>query len=402
MSESIDLPESYHLFFIDSQGLLFREPSQQLFGLNTLATFFWCCLEENPSTDEVVKRVTETFSLPADKARVLLNRSIDDWRSIGVLDGGDPPPPATTPESTFLTMVDAVPPFVERNWSQVRHYCLLDHSVSISMESDGFDVPITAVIGHLEMDTSTDTISQAGHSTGEIHITVDGDDIIIYRNRAPVAHFSDASALAPTVKSILLQEAIDNHDYLFYFHSGVLSNGQELVMLPGEAGAGKSTLTAGLANAGMTYYTDEVALLSTESHSLRPFPIALCSKSTAWPVASALFPGFDQLPSFIRLDGKCVRYTPPEVDPFDPAYDRPLPVRHLVFPKYSPDTPTQLTPVDRVSALQRLMVECLSIKRPLIREDIEWLVEWIKEVECYELPNNSLDEAVKSVAALVG
>ncbi|MES9900166.1 MAG: PqqD family peptide modification chaperone [Sedimenticola sp.] len=402
MSEAIELPQTCHLFFIDGQGLLFRESTQQLFGLNTLATFFWCCLEENPSTDEVVKRVTETFSLTVEKARSLLNKSIEDWRSIGVLDGGDPPASDVMPEPTYLTTQDGVPPFVERNWSQVRHYYLLDHRVSVAMESDAFDAPITAVIGHLELSESAEPISPSGDALGEIHIATDGDAITIYRNRVAVAHFSDASAIAPTVKSTLLQEAIDNHDYLFYFHSGVLSNGQELVMLPGEAGAGKSTLTAGLANAGMTYYTDEVALLSTESHSLRPFPIALCSKSTAWPVASTLFPGFDQLPSFIRLDGKCVRYTPPQVDPFDPDYDRPLPVRHLVFPKYSPDTSTRLTPVDRVSALQRLMVECLAIKRPLVKDDVEWLVEWIKGIECYELPNNSLDEAVKSVVDLVG
>ncbi len=265
------------------------------------------------------------------------------------------------------------------------------------MESEAFDGPVTAVIGHLETDAPATDVR-----VGEIQVAVDGNEITIYRNGDPVACFSDDSAVAPTVKSILLQEAIDNHDYLFYFHSGVLSNGNSLVMLPGEAGAGKSTLTAGLANAGMTYYTDEVALLSTASHSLRPFPIALCSKSTAWPVVSTLFPNFDQLPDFIRLDGKRVRYTPPEVDLFDPDYDRPLPVRYLIFPKYDANTPTQLTQVDRVSALQRLMVECLAIKRPLVKEDIQWLVEWIREIDCYELPNNSLDDAVNSVVHLMG
>ena len=60
----------------------------------------------------------------------------------------------------------------------------------------------------------------------------------------------------PTVKSVMLQEAIDHFDYLFYFHAGVLSTGTALLVLPGAQGAGKSTLTAGLVAAGMSYYSD--------------------------------------------------------------------------------------------------------------------------------------------------
>jgi hypothetical protein len=48
-----------------------------------------------------------------------------------------------------------------------------------------------------------------------------------------------------------------------------------------------------------------------------------------------------------------------------------------------------------------LMTECLGMKNALTVEMTAWLVEWIEGIDCYELPNASLTEAVAAVTALV-
>lgn len=394
----VRLPADSHLSIIDEQGLVFIESTQKLFGLNTFATFLWCCLEEGLDVPDAVKNAQQTFSIPLEQAQSYIDKALQDWRQIGLLnphissiksDAGS--------EIERLTGVGPMPPLPQVCWQAHNTLRLLDSKIELFMEDAKFEAMIRPIVGHLYCQPGPD-----GELTqGTIHVCLLKGNIGIYRDGRPVAYFADKSALGPSVKSIMLQMAIDHSSSQFYFHAGVLSNGEQLVMLPGAAGSGKSTLTAGLMHAGLCYYSDEVALFSPDNPAIRPFPIALCSKSTAWPTLEALFSDFSTLPDYVRLDNKRVRYQPPKVNLSDPQYDRALTVRSLVFPRYSPDVSTQLIPISRVDALQRLMEECLAVRKPLTISDVEGLAQWIGSVDCYELPNSSLHSSVGSIMGLM-
>jgi hypothetical protein len=404
MLKNVVLPGDSRLFFIDAEGVVFRETGQRIYGLNTFATFLWSCLETDPAIPNAIHEIVEQLGLDEQTASDYTHLALKQWGSIGLLND-QPEAPKTITEVQKYTDVTGIAPLGRHTADYQMNVRLLECPVSIFFDEQAPLPAVRAVIGHLEvagtagLDSTVESISPDVHAT--IHVCRRGNNYSVYRNREPVARFDDASAIAPTVKSILLQEAIDHFDYLFYFHTGVLSNGDALVLLPGAQGAGKSTLTTGLMQAGLEYFSDEVALLSQDSKGIRPVPIALCSKQAAWETLAPLFEGFNELPVHLRLDGKTVRYMPPPVDLTDPDYDRPLPVRHIVFPSYNSDTTTELKPLGRVAALERLMEECLAIKKTLNPEAVAWLVEWIEGIECYELPNSSLEEAVDAVKGLV-
>ncbi len=373
---------------------MFREDSQQLFGLNTLSAFLWACLQDDPSVASATADMVQHLGLDENTAAQYTHQALEQWQALGLLGERPAPAPAQNDVQRY-TNVDGIAPLANGGSDNQLQVQLRDCRIDICVDNAAHWPAIRSIVGHLQTTTNA-------KPNGRIDVRTNGDHYTVYRNRQPVAHFSDERAIAPTVKSVMLQEAIDHADYLFYFHAGVLRNQEALVLLPGAQGAGKSTLTAGLVHAGLTYYSDEVALLQPQCDGIRPFPIALCAKEPAWPVVQTLFQNFEQHPVHYRLDNKVVRYTPPPVDLANPDYDRALPVRHMVFPRYQANAKTELKPIGKVAALQRLMEECLAIKRTLTHQHIAALVSWIEEIDCYELPNSSLGEAVGTIKSLVG
>jgi len=401
-SAQISLPVDSHLSIIDDQGLVFIESTQRLFVLNTLATFIWCCFEDGLDTPASIKELESSFSISPEQAHSYIDTALEEWQRIGLLNPRENiirPDPGIDLET--LTGVGAMPPLPNLDWSNSIRYRLQDTDIEVFVENTDFWVQLHPVIEHLEKGTTQIRENEEDNKQGTIHVCALDGNIGIYRDRKPVAYFAEQSVLAPTVNSVMLQMAIDNSPSQFYFHAGVAAKNEQLLLLPGTTGAGKSTLTAGLVSAGFTYYSDEVALFSPKNPLIRPFPTALCSKSEAWPTIRTCFEDSSELPEYRRLDGQRVSYQPPQVDPFDPQYDKALPVKSLVFPQYDPNTITKLLPISRGHALQRLMAECITVKRQLTHSDVKALAEWICTIDCYELPCNSLDDSVQSILGLL-
>src|SRR5205814_9867785 len=68
------------------------------------------------------------------------------------------------------------------------------------------------------------------------------------------------------------------------FHSSGAASGDRCAIFPAQAGAGKTTLVAGLVGAGLSYVTDEAVALDIESGLVRPFPKPLSIKRGSWAV----------------------------------------------------------------------------------------------------------------------
>jgi hypothetical protein len=164
--------------------------------------------------------------------------------------------------------------------------------------------------------------------------------------------------------------------------------------LPAAAGSGKSSLTAALVHRGFRYFSDEVALIEPFTFHVSPMPLALCVKSTGWDLMARYYPEILSLPVHVRCDGKVLHYIPP---PADAAEQIPMPVRHIIFPRYEQDAPTRLARVKRSEALGRLMGECLALRQRLDHENVRQLVGWIAGTECYELTFSSLETAAQLV-----
>jgi hypothetical protein len=111
------------------------------------------------------------------------------------------------------------------------------------------------------------------------------------------------------------------------------------------------------------------------------------------------YPDLSALPLHRRGDGKVVRYVAP---PASAAGWPRVPVSHIIFPRYEKDAATTLEPVPRSDALGRLMSECLAVRQPLDRKNVDELIGWIAGINCYALTFSSLEDAAALVAQAVG
>jgi hypothetical protein len=281
----------------------------------------------------------------------------------------------------------------ERNAWIERRYRLLSTQFRLRCESAKQMAWLHPVLAHLE--------SRAGD---DCELLVDvvagmGREHFIYAGHEPYARARSLRRLAPLVKSLVCNQALNDYGHFFHFHAGVVGNGRRCIIMPGDAGSGKSSLAAVLCRAGMQYFSDEVALLKDDTYCVVPVPVGICTKKSGWDLLSRWYPQIHQLRSYRRGDEKTVRYLPPPM-PDPPIPKEGLPVSHIVFPRYRPGTQTKLKQIDKDQALRKLLTQCLRVSGPLTVERVGGLIRWIEGVECYDLPMSELEDAMSLVQGL--
>ena len=96
-------------------------------------------------------------------------------------------------------------------------------------------------------------------------------------------------AMVDSVVHDLNRRVVDSSPHLLLHAGGVAGDGAAAA-LPGHMEAGKTTLTAGLVRAGLTYLTDEALALDRESLLVHPYPKPLSIDPGAWPFFAGLAP----------------------------------------------------------------------------------------------------------------
>jgi hypothetical protein len=273
-----------------------------------------------------------------------------------------------------------------------RLYRMLTTSVRVRFATAAQEAHVHPALAHVEIDASLP-------SDVVFDVLEDGDRHVILEDLLPVGHCLGLGQLTPVVKSLIVQRALNRHPFFLQLHAGVVSNGERCVVLPGAPGSGKTTLTAGLAFSGFQYFSDEVALLEDKALTLRPFPLALGIKPGSVGVLEKLCPQVRTLQPFDREDGQRVRYLSPDAGTCA-APESALPAGWLIFPRYGTDLETELKPLRKPEALRRLMHECMVLPQLLDEARVGRFVQWMRSVECYELPMSSLGEAVRLVKKL--
>jgi hypothetical protein len=272
----------------------------------------------------------------------------------------------------------------------VHRYRLLGTVFEVRFPERALAERVDPVLRHLAADAhSTDVVVDVVQRPHGFDIAVDGI----------IADEATTAGLAPQVKSILLTTAVNRHGFAAYLHSAVLRHDGSLLLLPGAAGSGKTSLCLALCREGFSYHSDEAAILSPGTFRVRGAPISACVKDGAWPILEPLYPQLAGLSVHHRIDDKVVKYLPPPVAPGDPALDLDWPVRWLIFPRFAKGAETAIRPIRRAEALRRLLQECNAWQMELTAETVERMIEWSSGIDCYELEFSSLDEATRLVAA---
>lgn len=448
-------------FALDDQGILFCEARQELHLLDAAASYVWCSVEDGVPAAQIVSGYAEACGLSFAEAERLVGGLLQRWCGLGYIEGDGPPPEtidlttalgrllvnpglrrsfAAAPDETarrlglrgtdrkaFLALDPAqldvqalsmaeqrrrlrqtkllfdhgatrslgprvlsgksFTPAVERCWR------LCDTTIRLRCDTAAQDELVRLSLLHLE----------AG-SDAEADLTLDVVEgrrgHAVLRDGALVGYCDRLDQLARVIIVLIRDLVLDRTDYFFMLHAAVLSNGAACAVLPAAPGSGKSTLAAALARSGFQFFTDEIAILERDRLRARPFPLPTVVKEGAVGVLRPYYPALPGMPVSRRDNDQPVRYLPPPPDAMPADAEPGRPVRWIVFPQYEATAETRLRPLPAGAALSRLMAECKVVTADLDRANVAALVDWLRQVDCYELTVSSLPDAVALMRAL--
>ncbi len=181
------------------------------------------------------------------------------------------------------------------------------------------------------------------------------------------------------------------HHYLM-IHAAVLERNGQSIILPGDPGAGKSTLTAALMLSGYRLLSDEMTLIDRDTGLIWPLarPISLKNESidivrTRWP---------DTVFSDVAHDthkGSVGHLKPTTASVA--SIDRPGTAAWLIFPRWERDAALALTPCNKPNAFMRAAKHAFNYEL-LGATGFELLANLIDRSSCHDLRYSRLDDAL--------
>jgi hypothetical protein len=190
----------------------------------------------------------------------------------------------------------------------------------------------------------------------------------------------------------LVSTALGRQVELFHMHAAALCVPTQRagILLAGNSGNGKTTLTLGLMLRGFVPFGDDVALLDPQTLELQPLRRAFHFDAQSIRVLEPLAGGV------IRWD-----------DTEQPGYFSPpqwattrVPVRWVLFPEYQAGQRPELIPVSPSEAATAILTQTLSLARAP-RLALSTATRLMKHADCFRFLTGDLEESVRVVQQLV-
>lgn len=180
------------------------------------------------------------------------------------------------------------------------------------------------------------------------------------------------------------------------FHAGAVVRRGQGLLLPAVSGRGKTTLTAALIAEGFSLCSDEMGMIELLTGQLVTFPRSLRIRAGSYAALSTRYPRLFQDPVCQVHGVEPAWYLQPSAAVWNSS---PVPVRSIVFPRYVPGAPTNLTSITRPTALPLLLDHALSAQQ-LRAVGMERLVAIVQQADCYMLTVG--DDLAEAAAQLRG
>ncbi len=213
-----------------------------------------------------------------------------------------------------------------------------------------------------------------------------GDTIVVDwgEELREVPHTIITKALENIVSGYAINQ-IDKKN-MITLHSGAVSRQGKGILILGESGNGKSTLTLELvANHNWLYLTDEVGLLDN-FNVIHPF---LKTVSYKRECVVTIDPTWE-----VRQFGIDYQVAIPKE-----KHGCPVLLKAVFFVKYSPGAEPCITPIKKSESLVRLMNS--QIGRAKSVATVEQMAEVVKAVNSYQIFHNNASEAARLITELI-
>ena len=218
-----------------------------------------------------------------------------------------------------------------------------------------------------------------------------GDGYRMVREGETLLETDCPAYLVACLEHRFFEEAIGLDAEHLLLHAGAVARAGKGLILPGDKGAGKSTLVACLVHGGFSYLSDETAAIAYETQKMIAVPRAMHMKDAA-PLKACLGSGGLRLDHYWPGDDDYpARYLLP---PAERVAREPVEPRAILFCSYSPSAPTSLVPVKGGRAVGEILRQSLE---PFgdVRQQFELVADLVTGCEVFELEYSDLDEALR-------
>lgn len=182
-------------------------------------------------------------------------------------------------------------------------------------------------------------------------------------------------------------------------HAGVLERNGRCVILPGEPGAGKSTLTAALMLSGWRLLSDELTVIDRRTRRIWPLARPVNLKNQSIKIIRTTFPDahFGSLAADTHKGSVChLKPTPDSVA----RLHEPGRAAHVVFPRWQAGAETQLSPHPKADAFMQLASHGFNYSL-LGRDGFEIAAALVDACRCWDFRYSQLSEAIRCFEDLV-
>ncbi|MDD1518801.1 serine/threonine protein kinase [Bradyrhizobium sp. WBAH42] len=306
---------------LDGRAMIFSEAGQKIFELDRVGAFIWCKLGEGASLGDVY-RALAAQGIDEHAARQFTRQAVDVWIDRALLEV-DWRMPTDCVISAHLGRHKISVRAANRDLLRrlLSPFCVSDQSAG----GDG-DIAIEAMML---------------------------DEQVFLRAEDSSISRCEVEALAPMLKAHVTERLIRSDRWVFSLHAASLVKDGMGLLLCGHPGAGKSTLTLQLVDAGFRYAGDDVALVGADG-TICGVPFAITLKEGSWDLLSRLH-GDRYDATHCRSDGVRVRYVP-----IPDAQNECFSTGWIIFLNRVASGPAELTAIDRLDSMKRLIENAFS------------------------------------------
>ena len=185
--------------------------------------------------------------------------------------------------------------------------------------------------------------------------------------------------------------AVTAHYYLM-LHAAVLEREGQALIMPGEPGAGKSTLTAALMLSGWRLLSDEIALLDRRDGMLRGLARPVSLKNASIDIIRARDPAAVFGDTARDTHKGTVSHLKPTTESVLRA-EQPARPAWVVFPRWKADAQTRLTPHSKSAAFLHLASHAFNYS-VLGQTGFQLTSALMDACSCWDFEYGSLDDAI--------
>lgn len=171
-------------------------------------------------------------------------------------------------------------------------------------------------------------------------------------------------------------------------HSAVVERDGRALVLPGQPGAGKSTLCAALSLSGWRLLSDELTIVSHADKQVQAVPRPISLKGNSIDLIQQHYPLADMTAPVANTHKGAIAYARAPSAAVA-ATQQSAPIGYIVFPRYMPGAELVYEPLSRAAALTELMKHTFNVGL-LGAEGFESLAQAIAHADCYAVEYGDL------------